>query len=439
MPKGLFGQQLTVMEELRAATFTAHASLQTAPFFQATAACQLPLESFVGQLRALATLHGVLEQALTACSDERVAMVWRPAMQRVPLLWRDLQYFEPRTVLDLKEAVEATLRAADRLRLLSVEQPLSLLGCLYVLEGSNLGAVVLRPLFARAFLLSGDGGLAYLGGHGTSPHARWAQYQHRMNTLRLNDEERGQITAAAKDFFAALAAIFQALYPFQTESRVPHVSSINPEAGRHPVPADAREIQAALRAADACWQRFPYFEERYGERGRRFARSDAAWQATLCRFDLDQISQQVRWLGRILAARGMPTLLLQEQLEILVAELAAAIPEKRSEYAKLLPAAAELGESRRRHVPDELMHSLATEFDRSVGSEWSARLRHTGRLLAAAVADELGGNAGAIESLQTWMTSPDRFPTEWIAAVESTLAAARQRCRPAPGADTPRA
>ena len=44
----------------------------------------------------------------------------------------------------------------------------------------------------------------------------------------------------------------------------------------------------------------------------------------------------------------MPTFLLADQLEILVDELAAAIPENRSVYERLLPAAAELREARRR-------------------------------------------------------------------------------------------
>ena len=81
MKPGLFGQQLTLMEELRAATCLAHSKLQTAPFFQALAACQLPLESYVGQLRALAALHGVLEQALESSPEERVASVWNPDMR----------------------------------------------------------------------------------------------------------------------------------------------------------------------------------------------------------------------------------------------------------------------------------------------------------------------------------------------------------------------
>ena len=163
--------------------------------------------------------------------------------------------------------------------------------------------------------------------------------------------------------------------------------------------------------------------------GRRFARSDAAWQATLYHYEPAQISQQVRWLGRVLAGRGMPTFLLEDQLEILVQELAAAIPEKRSAYEKLLPAAAELRESRRRHLTDAHIEAIATGFDRAVGPEWSARFPHTGILLGCAVADELEGSELAVESLRTWMTDAARFPAQWITAVEATLAEAGAEAR----------
>jgi hypothetical protein len=295
------------------------------------------------------------------------------------------------------------------------------------MEGSTLGAVVLRPLIARAFLLSGEEGTAYVHSYGREVQARWAQYQQRMNALRLTAEEREQVAAAAGACFGHLEAVFLALHPFAPESKTFLITSINPEAGRHPLPADAREVEASLRAGDSCWRRFPYFEQRYGERGRRFARSDAAWQATLCRYDPEQIVQQVRWLGRVLAARGMPTLLLQVQLEILVEELTVAIPEKRAVYEKLLPAAADLHASRHRQLADERLEALAAAFARAVGPEWSTRYPDAGRLLGAAVADELNGSEGAVESLCAWLTDTARFPAAWIAAVAATLAQARQQ------------
>lgn len=431
MKTGLFGQQLTLMEELKASTYSAHARLQELPFFQALAACQLPLESYVGQLRALAVIHGILEEALGRCPNKAVASVWKTEMSKQDLLREDLRFFEPRVVADIKEAAEAAQGIADHVRLRSLERPLSLLGCAYVLEGSTLGAVVLRPQFARAFLLTGDDGVRYLRGYGPEAHVKWAAYQRRMNDLRLDSEERAQIVESASDFFARLEALFRSLYPFKPESRTFLVTSINPEAGRHPFPADGREVSASLQAADICWKRYPYFAFRYGERGLRFARSDAAWLATLSQWTPPQISQQVKWLGRLLYQRGMPTLLLEAQLEILVEELSAQVPEKRAVHEKLLPAANELGDARRRHFDEARMQALAGEFNQAVGAEWSGRYRNAGELLISAVADAMEGEEGGLENIKNWMTDASRFPAAWIKAVEQLLTRARH-------ADTPR-
>ncbi len=429
MKAGQFGPQLSLMEELKATTLAAHSRLQAAPFFSALAACQFPLASYVGQLRALALIHGVLEQTLAECADDRVASVWRGDMCKLPQLELDLRYFEPRSVADIKEAVQAAQQVVKTVRLQSMEQPLSLLGFVYVLEGATLGARVLRPLVARAFLLAGEDGLSYLNSYGTAVPQRWAQFQLRMNTLQLGAAEREQINQTANEFFASLETVFLALYPFQPESRIFAVNAINPEAGSHAVPDDAREVQAALRAGDICWQRFPYFEQRYGERGRRFARSDAAWQATLHAYPMAQILQQVRWLGGVLAVRGMPTLLLEVQLEILVTELTAAVPEKRSEYEKLLAGAAALHAERGVHLSDVQLVSIGAEFDRAVGPQWRARLPDTGVLLCCAVADELSGHLGAMENLRAWLSDTERFPPEWIAAVAASLAQAQAQAQ----------
>jgi hypothetical protein len=140
-----------------------------------------------------------------------------------------------------------------------------------------------------------------------------------------------------------------------------------------------------------------------------------------------QVLQQVRWLARVLAGRGMPSLLLQAQLEILVAELVASFPERKCDFEKLLPGAAHLGALRRKHLSDEQLKALGLAFDQAVGAHWRARLPDTGILLACAVADELEGSPGAVSSLQAWLTDAARFPAPWIEAVAATLALARQQ------------
>lgn len=419
----------TLMGEIKARCAEAHARTQEAPFFRALLQGRLPLESYVGQLRALFVVHGVLEKSLAESPEPRVRRVFQDSMRKIPSLQQDLRYFEPRGVADLKEAAAAAIAIDTRVRLRSLEDPLSLLGYLYVLEGSTLGARILKPHLASTFSLTDDGGLAYVTSYGGEVEVRFAEFKARMNALETSSEERLRIGEAATELFERLETVFAGLYPFSPESRTFLVTSINPEAGRHAVPDDERELRAAIRAGDRCWERFPYFEERYGERGRRFARSDGAWLATLPRLETAQVLRQTQWLGRLLAARGMPTILLQTQLEILADELTAAIPEKHLEYEKLRAAATDLQETRRRFVTESETATLASEFSLAIGPAWNTRFPHTGTLLVSAVADALAGAAAAVTSLKPWMTDAQRFTPEWIAAVNETLRRARESGR----------
>ena len=63
-------------------------------------------------------------------------------------------------------------------------------------------------MVARALLLTGNEGLAYLHGAGAAQGARWVQFQERMNRLALSAAEREQIGQAAHHFFAQIEAIF---------------------------------------------------------------------------------------------------------------------------------------------------------------------------------------------------------------------------------------
>jgi hypothetical protein len=211
-----------------------------------------------------------------------------------------------------------------------------------------------------------------------------------------------------------------------TGSAAPMVASLNPEAGNHFVTTDPRELRAALRAGERTRQRFRYYELRYGERGRRFTHSDSAWIVTLAGEPRSKAERQLRWLGALLAARGMPRLLLEIHLEALHAELRAAEPERRAAYDPLLHVAAVFRQERLSHLDEATSRELAQSFDRRVGSDSVAKLPEAGALVVAAVADERAGLARAVESLIHWLADPGRFADEWVDAVAETLGAARE-------------
>ena len=426
-----------VIARLREATRPIHAQLEKLSYFQALFRGELAVESYVGHLRALAVLHGTLEQSLSNPREGRVKAVWSENLRRLPKLQADLEFFAPRDVLDIGPAHVAARGLANHVLRRAAEQPLSVLGYLYVLEGSIGGAQVLAPRFRAALGLAGLQGMAYFSWDPPVAAARWQAFGERMNALPFDEAEAQALVEAALEAFAGLQQLFAALHPVNVAQLTREVASLNPEAGDHPIPTDPGELDAALRAGQRCWQEFPYFAWRYGERGWRYTRSDGAWLVTLAAEDQGVVDAQTIWLAGILASRGMPSVLLQRHLELLFEELRGRLPERPGVcYRTLLNAADRLAERRRAAIADADLEAVANRFEHVAGPDWRARLPRTGLLLGCAVADRAQGVAQAVTSLEGWMTDPQRFPPPWIAAVHEALweAEARVRIRPSPSA-----
>ena len=147
---------------------------------------------------------------------------------------------------------------------------------------------------------------------------------------------------------------------------------LNPDAGTHAIPSDVREVQAAILAGEESYRRFGYYEARYGERGQRFTRSDSAWLATLSRDDDGESLQHVRWLGRVLAARGMPRILLEHHLRIAAQFLTAHAPEREDAYGALKRAQAELQSAREANIPAAQTAVLIDSFLSALREEHAA-------------------------------------------------------------------
>lgn len=420
----------SAMERLRRETEAEHRHVEALPFFAALEAAELPLAAYVGFLRAMHAVHEALETEAGRTADASLAAVWHDELRRLPLLARDLAHFAGRPAPATTPAAVAAQLVAQRVRRRAHDDPASLLGYLYVLEGSTLGGTLVRRLAARAFDLEDGAGTAYLQGHGRQTKTRWMEFSRRVDAVRLDDAALTRAVEAAREAFAGIAAIVAALHPADVRPSRDPALLLNPEAGHHAIPDDPRELAAALRAGERTWREFPYYAVRYAERGERFTRSDSAWLVTLAQHEPAVAEAQVRWLGSVLASRGMPQWLLERHLEVLHEELAAALPERAADYAGLRQAARMLRELRCRHVDDAALARHAAGFDARAGADaaaaaWAARLPRTGALLAAAVADERAGLARAVPSLEGWMTDAARFPAAWVEAVRATLEEAR--------------
>jgi broad specificity phosphatase PhoE len=183
---------------------------------------------------------------------------------------------------------------------------------------------------------------------------------------------------------------------------------VNPDAGAYEVTTDATLVRAAVRAAQRSLDAMPYYGVRYGERGSRFASTDSAWLVSLAHLGDERATRQVAWLSRVLAARGMPSWLMELHLVELVGELRQAAGDA---AVGALPAAAEaLTSARRRHVDDELLVQADGWAQDAVGDELP--VPRAGALIAAATADVLTRTVHDDHALLDWLTDPARVRPE---------------------------
>lgn len=415
-----------LMDALKEAIRERHARMEALPFITALTNRELPLESYVGQLRAMAVIQGTFEHELALLPMEEIRTLLQSRSSRLVHLRRDLSVFDPLFIADNLDALEHARSIAESIRRYRVEQPTNLLGILYVLEGTTLGNASHLPDVLATFGRRTAETAHYYTGYGDRTAEYWQEFRCAMNALPMDQDGCERLVLVANTFFDQLEALFSTLYPMQSARQGFTAGMLNPEAGDHAVPGDAREVAAAVAAARRCREEFPYFDERYQERGRSFAKSDAAWLVTLAELPEAQLLSQVEWLGRVLANRGMPRITLERQLELLHEELTAAVPEKVVQYRILLEAADSLKAERLSQIPQETFDELAQQFESVTDGELQGRLKNTGSLIVAAIADEAAGICEAATSLLTWLVDAERFSGEWIAAVRQTEEKARQ-------------
>ncbi|MBF0482190.1 MAG: biliverdin-producing heme oxygenase [Desulfovibrionaceae bacterium] len=416
----------TATEALRAATRDLHARIETTPFAKSLLDKSIHPDAYVGYIRVMAVIHAALESRLDACDHPLVSQVWSEDLRRLPELLEDNDAFRWKLAPEAPKAAQAALRAASHILLMSKDNPVALLGGLYVLGGSTKGAVILAPLAMEALGLSPGHGLSYLSRHSGQGPAKWERAAAALDDCVTDSEQVKAMGATARVVFQCLLEAFEALWPLDRAAMQYVAAAFNPEAGDHPVPQDRRDLIAVLRASERCLAEFPYFIYRFGQRGRRFADTDGAWLATLPELGTEAMQAQVDWLGQVLSARGMPRILLARHMEILAQELLAA-GTGQPERSSMLDAAAKKirGEIDAR-LSRERRREHERNFQQACGRLSDFACAEAITLLVSAVVDEADCLEGSIASLLSWLVDPNRFPRVWVEAIHEHLAAIRQ-------------
>ncbi len=408
----------TIMAKLAKKTKHRHQELSSLPFFNALIDHKLPLDSYVNQLRVLAVIHAVLEQEIESTDNKFVTSVWSKDMQKFNLLQDDLQFFEPRTLRDSIAALDEAYEFTRMIRQIRIENPKMLLGIVYVFEGTTLGNDMHRNDVINTFKLFDNYGSKYYTSYGHEVHTHWDVFKNKMDKTLSNADDHEQMLSTVFKVFDALEKIYLKLYPLDRKGLSSHVARINPLAGNHPIPEDDREIDAALKASNIAWKEFPYYENRFGERGKLFSDSDICWLATLVGLNQKKIDHQIRWFSTVLASRGMPTILLEKTLVWLGDELIEANQAKKADYQKLISKGNEMKKRRQQKLDELQLKSAIDDFYSKIDEPLATKHPDAGLLMAGAVYDDACGVTEAIPSFLAWAHDETTFPKNWIKASE---------------------
>lgn len=411
---------LSLMEKLRSGTWHRHKAMERLPFVTALVEGRLPLDSYVGQLRGLAVIFSAMEQALADSTSPLLVRLRSIMKSRFQLLCEDLAFLASKCVPDILPAVRLSLEIAAEIRKVVLVSPGEFLGFIYVLEGTTRGNRVHLSDIKDCFHFPEEQGTAFYAGYGERTRIHWEEFSFILN--QANRELHPAAMQGAEKMYEALERFHFALFPLTDSARGLTATALNPEAGDHPVPRDAVILEAALRAARRCWDEFPYFAIRYGSRGRRFADSDAAWLASLSDLSARVIADQVLWFGRVLSCRGMPTLLLERQLELLADELAG--KGKAGAEEVLFQAAADLRKAREQWMPPDCWARTRKRLAELPVLSRAADLPDLPSIFSAALADQRAGIPECLHSLMNWLRKTGRAADEELDGIRAVLAAA---------------
>lgn len=152
--------------------------------------------SFLGYYRPL-------EKALNALTDIHLWIPDYPMRIKTPLLEQDLLALghNPAGLEQIPECTE----------LPSCRDRSSVMGCLYVIEGSTLGGQIMNRHFQQSLNISRDKGLAFFSGYGAETMEMWKRFGDCLN--QEGDWDKTLLTESASQTFVTLERWFEASSP----------------------------------------------------------------------------------------------------------------------------------------------------------------------------------------------------------------------------------
>ena len=194
----------STMLSLRESTADHHRRAEQHPFQQQMVRGALPRELYVRWLGQMLQIHAALEAHLDrlVVRNPQFKSLFDDERRKVSALRADLTFFGGAAPKASLPAARGLVGEMDRLAAI---HPVSLLGILYVLEGSTNGSKFIARRVRPAYGLPATGeGSAYLDPYGDLQPVRWQEWKAAMDALGLPSTEVEQLTLAAQHAFDAV-------------------------------------------------------------------------------------------------------------------------------------------------------------------------------------------------------------------------------------------
>ena len=408
---------MTASSDLRKQTEEQHAALEASDFGRLLFRGTLERDAYAEYLRCLWIVLATLRTQLRRHGSANEMELLVPLDDWVSLLAEDLANLAPPPAVANPAAHDAALAAAGAIRRHVHTCPAWIFGMAYVLYGSHLGNSLVADAVSRGLELPDNLGTRYLRATEVD-RTFWKHFKSLLDGLVNGQEALDSAVRGARDTFAYFRQIFDALSSSATNAA--RVTALNPEAGNHPIVEDPDQLQVAIDVGSRCHAAWGYLQCRFGERGERYARSDGAWLATLCSLPEEVARRQVEWLARLLSARGVPSVCLEQHLQALHEAFAGSAGTAPPNVAQLARLSGHVGGLRGR---------LDRDANRDLIERKMPGLDPRGaELLVAAVLDERDGIAPCASNIVAWARSSSVPAAADRAAVVAFIEEARSRC-----------
>lgn len=403
------------LKRLKEETDQVHKNAHELDFFKALISKKLPLKSYTGQLRVLSIIFATLEAELVKKLPQFEIFQKNGYKDKLPYLLDDLQFLTDEIDEVIKPSVQKALMMADDIIILSQTNPIALLGYLYVLEGSLMGGNVVKDLITKQYDLKDERGSSYFGCYGKNYKEQITLFKTLLNDL-VKEKDEEVVIKGAIDCFSSLILAYDTLYPFEEKDLSLHVTTLNPEAGNHEITTNPKYILTSMEASKLCWNYFDYYEFRYGKRGYRYGLSDVAWIVTLVDLKTNEMLTQVDWLVKLLSIHGMPTIMMQKQLEFLHQELIKISDDKK--FDKFLEAKLYLEQKDSKILDSKKAQELALNFEKGLDK---VEVKDCGILIVSSIIDEINGYTDGANNLKAFLSDENTFSKEWCLHVEKSF------------------